>query len=391
MKIVIYFNKLNIGGAERSTMELANGFCRAGHDVTMFVGTRGGKLETELLPEIKLMYFFQDTGSLSKWNRKILGLRNIPFANLLDAAVQYGKGCMRKIYYRLAKPHFDLGIISFNGFSSDILNNYTNSSVRIKIIRSQRCIEYNGVPAKSIDKFKNDLNAGKIDSYVCVSQRIKTIMQEYCSIDSSYIHAIYNLKTPFKQENDDIMPVEYEVESDCLKILTVCRLHEATKGLLRMVDVAYSLRQKGHHFKWFIVGDGPDRDVFLSSIHQKNLDDVMVVCGFRKNPRAYYKFADLVAVLSYVEGFCGAVTEAKMFEKPIIVTHFTVDEQIKHLRNGYIVENDTQAIEDGMERILIDDKLRESLAVNLLSPEIMDNDLKIKRFEELYERLCQNK
>ena len=155
MKVVIVYSKLNIGGAERSTVELANGFKEAGHDVTMFLKTRGGALEKDLLPGIKIMHFYHDTGALKEWNRSISGLFAISPFKLFDAASQYFCGLFRQNFFRLRKPKFDLGITSFNGIPASVLNNYTRCTVRIKMIRSERPLVFKGIPAVHTPVFQN--------------------------------------------------------------------------------------------------------------------------------------------------------------------------------------------------------------------------------------------
>lgn len=385
MKVVIYYGKLVIGGAERSTVELANGFLRAGHDVTMFVETKGGALDKELSPGVKMMYFFHDTGALQKWNRKWTGVFTMGFAAFINAAWQYISGCLRRYYYFITKPKFDLGIVSFNGWDASVLSRFTKSGVRVKIMRSERPIVYEGLPGKNIKVFEKEFDSGQLDCFVCVSKRLREVMLQYCDIPSDRVFAIYNLKKPLEDSALQMgIPDEYNGLDGVAKIVTVARLHEATKGLVRMVEVAGALIKKGYQFKWFVVGDGPDRHMFEATIKEHHLEDTFVLCGFKAKPFNYYQYADLVAVLSYVEGFCGAVTEAKMLQRPIIVTNFAVKEQIQDGVNGLIVENNHEAIIAGMEKLLSDEAFRESLAVNGLSQEILDNDYKIKQFEELY-------
>lgn len=392
MKVVLYIGKLVLGGAERSTVELANGFCRAGHDVTMFVETKGGALDKELSPSIQMMYFFHDTGVLKNWNRKWYGIFTMGFRSFFIALWQYISGIIRKIYYGIKRPRFDLGITSFNGIPASLINHYTRCTVRTKIMRNERAFEFNGVPYKNVEKFAEEIDSGELECFVCISKHMRESMLKNCKISPDRVHSIYNLKTPFRNTDlEKSVPEEYVKAGNCIKVLTVCRLLEATKGLVRMAEVAFALKEKGYKFKWFVVGDGVDRSILEKAIIEKGIGDYMILCGFKQNPYKYYKYADLIAVLSYVEGLCGVVTEAKLLEKPIIVTHFAVEEQITHGVNGYIVENNTDAIIEGMERLLSDETLRKSLAVNGLAPEILDNKIKIKQFEELYKEYKDTK
>jgi glycosyltransferase involved in cell wall biosynthesis len=76
--------------------------------------------------------------------------------------------------------------------------------------------------------------------------------------------------------------------------------------------------------------------------------------------------------------------EAKVLGKPVIATHFSgVEEQITDGVNGLIVENNEDAIFEGMKRILTDDEFRASLANDNLPQEIMDDDAKVETLRTL--------
>ena len=101
MKVVLYFKKLNIGGAERSTIRLLNAFVNEGHDVSLLLNTKGGSLENELSKKINIIYFYHDDGSLKNWNRKISSLYKIGFKNFFKASLQFFLGWLRKIILRI--------------------------------------------------------------------------------------------------------------------------------------------------------------------------------------------------------------------------------------------------------------------------------------------------
>ena len=79
-------------------------------------------------------------------------------------------------------------------------------------------------------------------------------------------------------------------------------------------------------------------------------------------------------------------------ETPLIATRFSsIGEQISHGVNGYIVNNNLQAIIEGMSVLLVNHDLRKSLSRNDMPEALLDNDSKIKQFEALTRELSQRK
>jgi glycosyltransferase involved in cell wall biosynthesis len=77
---------------------------------------------------------------------------------------------------------------------------------------------------------------------------------------------------------------------------------------------------------------------------------------------------------------------------PLIATRFSaIDEQITHSVNGYIVDNNLQAIIEGMSILLTDHGLRRSLSRNDLPEALLDNAAKIDQFDALTKKLSEEK
>ena len=74
-------------------------------------------------------------------------------------------------------------------------------------------------------------------------------------------------------------------------------------------------------------------------IEKKNLENHFKLLGFKENPYPYIKHADIYVQPSRYEGKSIAIDEAKILNKPIIVTNFeTAKDQINDGMNGIIVE-----------------------------------------------------
>ena len=72
--------------------------------------------------------------------------------------------------------------------------------------------------------------------------------------------------------------------------------------------------------------------------------------------------------------------------RPVIATRFSgISEQITDGVNGMIVENNEDAIFDGMKRILTDAELRQRLTNDTLPEALIDDDRKIRLLERILE------
>ena len=111
----------------------------------------------------------------------------------------------------------------------------------------------------------------------------------------------------------------------------------------------------------------------------------MLLLGNLKNPFPAYAAADIVAMLSFYEGLCGVINEARVLERPVIATQVSgVDEQLTDDVNGLVVDNNEDAIVEGMSRLLSDPKLRNRLAAGGYPDSLLDDEEKLDELEALF-------
>ncbi len=367
MKILYYYSQLNIGGAERSTVRLLNKMTEKGHDVTLLLRWSGGTLESELDARIRKIYL-----------KKVKGNKINKFIQIVETV---------KCFFRkknLKKEKYDIVISGLFGYDPKILFRNIRAKQYYQLLRNDvgKTGGY-GKTALYMEQFGT-----KFDAYIGVS---KYTTQSFCKCYPQYADralTIYNILPDIPNKIGEVPQIMLDAE-DKLRILTVCRLADKAKGLFRMVRVCKSLHEEfGDVFRWYIVGNGPDRQELEKQIEEADLSRVMILCGETNNPFIYYKGTDLVAVLSYYEGLCGVVNEAKMMQKPVIATQFSgIDEQLCDGYNGYIVENDENAILQKMREILMNPDMIKPLNINGMPEELLSNDRKIVQYEMLFQRL----
>ena len=173
---------------------------------------------------------------------------------------------------------------------------------------------------------------------------------------------------------------------NALKIITVCRISDKAKGVFRMLNVYKRLRERGIFFYWFVVGDGPDLQELSRRVDKYNLEDGFILLGRKENPFPIYKYCDISATLSYYEGLCGTVNEAKIMGLPVIATEFSgIHEQITDGENGWILKNNEDAIFEGMKKILLTPSMISTVKNNFLPEKIANDNDKEKLLTEMIE------
>ncbi|HEX6865693.1 MAG TPA: glycosyltransferase [Caulobacteraceae bacterium] len=377
-RILIHYPVLNLGGAEMSTLRLARALADRGWRVDMTVTTGGGALEAKLDRRVKLRALRSRPAGDRASSARTLGARLRAIPDLLAYGWQRLHELLASIPYLFRR--YDAAIIGLQGLSPAFCTTWVRARRRLHFVRSDvsRLAAQSKVE-KAVLPYRD-----RIDWYVCVSEYARDAFVSVFPDLKTKTTAIYNiLDVPAMQALAASATDPYE---DCtgLKVVTVCRLQEASKGLVRMARVARRLLDQGLDFHWFVVGDGPDRRMLEKAIDDLDIGERFILAGHAANPFGYYRYADVVAVLSNYEGLCGAVNEAKAVGKAVLATRFSgVGEQIEHEVNGLIVDNDEDAIVEGMARMLTDPALRERLAARPLPAAIADDEAKLLRLEAL--------
>ncbi len=163
------------------------------------------------------------------------------------------------------------------------------------------------------------------------------------------------------------IPSEYmESRSRDIPIILSVGSLEKQKGFDIAIKAAKILMDQKIAFKWYILGEGPERDDLQKKIDLDNLHKHIQLCGVKMNPYPYYKFCDIYVQPSRHEGYGIAVEEARIFYRPIITTDFAgAKEQIIDNVTGFIVDLDSIALSEKIKKLLITPSLRKDFEKNL--------------------------
>lgn len=381
VKLLLHYPVLNTGGAEHSTLRLLSALVERGCEVHLVLTTRGGTLEPQVDPRV-VVHLLRD-GAAELPNR----LPGIADAfRYLRGIAAWCRGRVQQAWRsrRFHAMAFDAAIVGLHGTSPAFVCRHVRAATRLVMVRSDAADDPRGRLRRNIARF-----ADAIDAYVCVSGAVQaSLLARFPRLAPKAVR-IYNLIQPEgMRARAAEAPDPFGVAGDQVgpRVLSVCRLQESQKALLRMVEVHQRLLDAGIRHEWHVLGDGPDRFLLERAIAERGASGTFILHGAVANPFPWYAHADLVAVLSYIEGLSGVVNEARVLERPVIATRFAgVEEQIESGVNGLIVEQETDAIVSGMRRLLLDPALRSRLAAGGYPEALMDDGAKIDALLALVE------
>lgn len=194
---------------------------------------------------------------------------------------------------------------------------------------------------------------GNFDKVVSVSKSCKEDFDNLAPEFTEKSYLVHNFIDPkiIIEKADDFNP--YTTIENKTVFVTVARIENNQKRIDRIIKIAKKLKEKDCHFRWYIIGDGPDLESLKVQAKNYELEDEMVFKGFQQNPYPYIKHADCFVLSSAYEAQGMVLSEAIMLNTPVITTNFpAAKEFVKENINGKIVGNNTKSLLQGVEEFL---------------------------------------
>ncbi len=224
----------------------------------------------------------------------------------------------------------------------------------------------------------------QLNELITVSEECSNSLYHFFPHLRPRIHIIHNIVSPatINQLAEGEHDADWDGEGNVTTILTVARLsHE--KGIDLAVKACARLRDKGHSVKWYVLGEGNERAKLEQLIASHALQAEFKLLGVKANPYPYIRKADIYVQPSRYEGKSIAIDEAKILNKPIVVTNFeTARDQITDGHSGLIVNMSAEGLALGIERLLHNRRLRERL-IQHLSEEQLGSEEEIHKLYAL--------
>lgn len=206
----------------------------------------------------------------------------------------------------------------------------------------------------------------EFDTIVPVSSILEKLMIDKMPEFSNKYQVVYDVLNPNVIHELSMEPVQnLRTSKDEWIIVTTGRL-VPPKGYDIVVKAASLLKRSGLNFKWYIIGDGPERINIEKWKQEMDVDSEVILLGEQKNPYAFMSQSDIYVQTSKFEGFGMTIGEAKILGKSIVSTNFdVVYNQLTHEVNGLISNMNGEGVAENILRIIQDSSLREFIIENI--------------------------
>ena len=387
-KILFIINNLNCGGAEKALISLLETIDYSKYDIDLFLFKHEGIFMSKIPSEVNLLsepeyYRYFDMS----FKKAVLGLIkkfrfDIAFSRLIFSYV-----------FKIEKSKTVVEQKSWNYLSRALSKLDTEYDVAIGYLEKNPvyfCVDkvkakkkigwiHNDYEKLGMNKDIDNKYFSKLDYIFTVSEEclnvLKRTFPKY-KYKFKVMHNIISVEAIKKLSDENIDDVVFNNEN--INIVSVGRLNYQ-KGFEMAVEACAILKKKGYKIKWNIVGEGEERLKLENLIKELNVEDEFNLLGIRENPYPYVKQSDIYVQPSRFEGKSIAIDEAKILNKPIILTNFsTANDQIINEFNGLICDMNSKALANEIEKIISNNELKNKLVNNLLK-ENLGNEEEIKK------------
>ncbi len=346
-------------------VDLANRLCEQ-YDITIFTIYAKGELESQLSPKIKLKSLCDKTYTeLSKIQKFGMSLK-----------VLFLK---RSIYHNKIKKDYDVEIAFLEGPITRLFMVKNEKTKKVVWIHNDISLVFGkGIKAK-IKKIVDKKVYSKYKTLVFVSkENLKNFQETYPNIQNEK-KVIYNYleKESILQKAEEIKQSIYA--KDEINIVTVARL-VPQKAIDRLLKVHSQLLQEGLKHHIYVVGDGPEKEKLEKQIKEYRVEDTFTLLGKKENPYPYVKQADYFGLFSEFEGYGMVLEEAKILNKPIIITDTAAREAVKGYSNSKIVKNSEKGIYEGVKELISNQNIKKKKETKKLE---YNNDTIIEQVKQV--------
>ena len=325
----------------------------------------------ELLP-FKNKIYYDRLAALEKKNNLLAGLGKLFFKlRILFKGTSFSLAMALKLAVLNKKHNFDIIHSHFVGRTTPLIG------ITAKFLSKPFIVTAYGIGLLDDNPIKKALNRFYLSfpsKVVCISGYVADMVSKYC--DEDKIAIVFYGVNPNKLKPSMSAPKfrkKLGLKNEKI-LLSVCNLEER-KGLDIIINALPKIMKKIPKIKYFIVGDGPQK---------QNLDNLIATLGLKEQVTFvdyvddadlanFYNSCDLFILMSRtlkkkegIEGFGIVYIEASYFSKPVIggKSGGTADPIEDNVTGYRINPEDSKMMINRVVKILTDIKLSKRLGTN---------------------------
>jgi len=167
-----------------------------------------------------------------------------------------------------------------------------------------------------------------------------------------------------------------------INIVTVARLSRE-KGVLRAVEAIAELGEEKEKIRYYIIGDGTQREDIEQRIRRLNLSHIITLCGELENPYGYMKAADFLLIPSFEEAAPMVIDEAASLGTPVLSTlTCSAEDMVVKKEFGWVCENSFVGIVENLKKLVECPDAISERRRNLIK-KVFNNDEAVTQFDDL--------
>lgn len=398
-KLLFVNNSLGRGGAEKALIELLNVLDPERYEVSLYLMVNRGEFYRQLPSYVRVLNRRPDPGSILDFSGRIACLRAVAASSLRRLSLLRNLPYLAKnrkltakgaVYSRQAllswkilsdgaprfSEEYDLAVAFLEGAATY----YVAEHVKAK--HKAAFVHINFVNSG----YTKELDHGCYDEFeriFVVSQGVRESFLQVHPEQEAKVRVFHNIiNTHLIREKAE--GPGFDDGFSGTRLLTLGRLH-AQKAYEVALQALKQVIADGYPVRWYVLGDGPERENLEKLRSQLGLERDFVLLGSRENPYPYVREADLYVHVTRWEGKSVAIEEAQVLHKPILASDIPGNrEQIVSGKDGELVELDAASIAKAIERLLDHPELRRAYAEET-KKKVFDYEADLKEFLGLME------
>lgn len=385
-KILFINGHMNIGGAERSLLDILKHMDYDRYDVELLLLEKYGEYAEEIPLQVKVRLFdLHDTyGSLPKALLRCIKKGN--WACFRMRLIMQLAGMSNVRMYQKAKKllfngaHYDVVVAFRPGICTDIAAFAADGKKKITWW-------HHGEYTLSDAEEKNyRLSCEKMDTIVAVSRSCERMLAEKLPECQSKLTVVPNMVSIQEIAQKAL---QFKLPTDGKKVFVSVGRLAREKHFENVIDTAKQLKAHGiTDFRWYILGEGAERFCLETRIAEADVADLVFLAGSCANPFPYVARADLFVHPSYVESQGLAVLEAMALGIPCVVTKSPgLCEFVKNEVNALLTEQSAGSLASAVERILTDAALYQRIRENTKCPAQFQPAYVMEKLESMLEEI----
>lgn len=378
-KILFVINTLGGAGAENAMLKLMEKLNPGEYEVSLYVLMGQGELSRKLPDYVKLLNEdYDDSDVLShdgqkRLKKKVLKrllskgsvLLNMPYI-IFNAVKMVLKGSLQpdKLLWKAMadgadriSDEYDMAVAYLEGGSTYYVSKHVKADKKVGFVH----IDYEKAG------YGPGLDKGCYETF----SKIFTVSDE---VKDKFlkIYPQYSDKTDVFHNIIDVRQIEEKAKEnggfddsyDGTRILTVGRL-TPQKAYEVAIEAMKLLKEEGIKARWYVVGEGQERNRLEQLIEKYDLKEDFVLLGMKMNPYPYYAQTDIYVHATRYEGKSIAIQEAQVLSCAILVSDCSGNrEQVTHGVDGLMCDLSPKAVKDGIVKMLSDKEKMAEYKVN---------------------------